>query len=81
MIITIMIITNRHLTIIIIVITIIIIITIKDLSWMQALGGWYYSGLIFGAMAMLWSVLLSTKALFVTKNYHEAYLNVVCILQ
>lgn len=47
---------------------------IKDLSWMQALGGWYYSGFLFGGLAMLWSVVLSMKALFITKNYHEAYL-------
>lgn len=49
---------------------------LKDLAWMQALGGWYYCGFICGSMAIAWSLLLALKAIFVTKNHHEAYLNI-----
>ena len=31
---------------------------------------------ICGALAILWSMILFLKALFITKNYHEAYLNI-----
>lgn len=49
---------------------------LKDLAWMQAIGGWYYCGYICGAFACAWSFLLCVKALFITKNYYEAYLSI-----